>query len=181
MVRKLLEGLYLGAGLLAGCFLVLILLLMLALSLGRPLGINIPSGDDFVAWSMAAMGFLALAHTFRKGEIIRMGLVVEALTGRIRTAFELVALTIGVVTVGYFAYHATIMTYQSWLFKDIAQGVVPVPLWFPQLSFSIGLIVFAIAMLDELVHVLGGGHPNYAKPLPKTAEEVLDRAASGSL
>jgi TRAP-type C4-dicarboxylate transport system permease small subunit len=180
-MRRFLDGLYDAAGALAGVFLVIILLLMMSLSLGRQVGVNVPAGDDLVSWSMAALAFLGLAHTFRKGEIIRMGLVVENLNGQLRTVFETIALVIGTVTVSYFAWHATQMTYHSWKFNDLANGVLPVPLWIPQLSYAFGLIILAIAMVDELVNVLRGGFPRYAKPPPKTAEEVLDRAASGSL
>ena len=41
-----------------------IFVLMMVLSVGRPIGLNIPAGDDFVSWCMAAMAFLGLAHTF---------------------------------------------------------------------------------------------------------------------
>ena len=63
-------------------FLIVIFLLMMALSLGRQVGLNIPSGDDFAAWCMAAMAFLGLAHTFRSGEIIRVGLLLDRFAGR---------------------------------------------------------------------------------------------------
>ncbi|MFM9974500.1 MAG: TRAP transporter small permease, partial [Beijerinckiaceae bacterium] len=82
MLRRLLDALYLGGGILSGLFLIAILLLMMALSLGRPLGINIPSGDDFAAWSMAAMSFLGLAYTFKSGDMIRVGLIVDKFEGR---------------------------------------------------------------------------------------------------
>ena len=57
-MRRFLDGLYLFAGYLAGCFLLVIFLLMMALSAGRELGINVKSGDDIASWCMAAMAFL---------------------------------------------------------------------------------------------------------------------------
>src|SRR5215207_7972644 len=95
VVRSLLAGLYLGAGWLAGLFLIAIFLLMMGLSGGRQFGLNIPSGDDFAAWSMAAMAFLGLAHTFKSGEMIRVGLLIDRLQGRTRWWFEMFSLTIG--------------------------------------------------------------------------------------
>ena len=44
MIRRLLDGLYLAAGYLAGLFLIAIFLLMMALSLGREVAVDIPSG-----------------------------------------------------------------------------------------------------------------------------------------
>ena len=49
MLRRLLDGLYLFAGYAAGGFMVLIFVLMMGLSAGRPIGFNIPAGDDIVA------------------------------------------------------------------------------------------------------------------------------------
>ncbi|MGZ8324855.1 MAG: TRAP transporter small permease subunit, partial [Rhodoplanes sp.] len=75
MIRAALDRLYLFAGYLAGLFMIAIFVLMMILSAGRPLGVNLPAGDDLVSWCMAAMAFLGLAHTFRRGEMIRVGLV----------------------------------------------------------------------------------------------------------
>jgi hypothetical protein len=57
-LRATLDTLYLVAGWLAGAFLVAIFLIMLALSAGRPLGLDVPAGDDFASWCMAACAFL---------------------------------------------------------------------------------------------------------------------------
>ena len=176
MIRIALDRLYLFSGYLAGAFLVVIFLLMMALSAGRPLGVNIPAGDDFVAWCMAATAFLGLAHTFKHGEMIRVGLLIDKLEGRTRHLFEIFSLIVGVGFIGFFAWHASWMTFDSWRFNDMAQGVVPVPLWIPQLGYSGGLVILLIALVDELVHVLRGNVPRYEKPKPKTAEEVVERA-----
>ena len=181
MVRRLLDGLYLASGYLAGFFLIAIFLLMMALSIGRQVGINVQSGDDFTAWSLAAMGFLALAHTFKASELIRMGLVIERLQGRARQVMELIAHSIGTALVGFMAWAAVTMTYDSWLLNDLSSGVISVPLWIPQLGFSVGSTVLLIAFLDELVHVACGGFPRYAKAPPKSKEEIIERAASGNL
>jgi TRAP-type C4-dicarboxylate transport system permease small subunit len=88
-LRRALDALYLGAGWLAGMFLILIFLLMMGLSIGRQIGVNIPAGDEFTAWCMAAMAFLGLAHTFKSGDMIRVSLLTERLTGRIKQTFEI--------------------------------------------------------------------------------------------
>ena len=51
MVRIFLDRLYLFAGYAAGGFLLAIFVLMMLLSAGRPVGLNIPAGDDLVSWS----------------------------------------------------------------------------------------------------------------------------------
>ncbi|HEX2553310.1 MAG TPA: TRAP transporter small permease [Microvirga sp.] len=176
MLRTFLDGLYRFAGYLAGLFLIAIFLLMMGLSLGREVGINIPAGDDFASWCMAAMAFLGLAHTFRSGEMIRVGLLIDRFRGRTRRVFEILSLTLGLAFVGFFAWHAVRLTYDSWRFNDVAQGVLAVPLWIPQLGYSTGLVILFIAFVDEFVHVVRGGDPRYEKPPPASAEEVVERA-----
>ena len=155
---------------------IVIFVLMMILSAGRPLGINVPAGDDLVSWCMAAMAFLGLAHTFRHGEMIRVGLLIDRVTGRPRRVMEITALTIGCGFIGFFAWNAAVMTYDSWRFHDMAQGVLAVPLWIPQLGYSGGLVILFVAFADELIHVVSGGEPRYEKPKPQTAEEVVEQA-----
>jgi TRAP-type C4-dicarboxylate transport system permease small subunit len=176
MLRRMLDGLYLWAGYAAGAFMVAIFVLMMLLSAGRPIGLNIPAGDDFTSWCMAAMAFLGLAHTFRQGEMIRVGLLIDRIEGRARWAIEMACLVIGTGFIGFFAWNAVRLTYDSWRFHDMSQGVIAVPLWLPQLGYSGGLVILLIAFVDEFIHVIRGGEPRYELPKPKTAEEVVERA-----
>ena len=178
-MRRTLDGLYLGAGYLAAAFLVAVFAIMMIMSVGRQFGLNIPAGDDFAAWSMAAMSFLGLAHTFKRGEMIRVGLLLERLKGRYKQAFEILSHSIGFAFVVYFGWAAGRFAYDSWRFSDMAQGTVAVPLWIPQLGFVFGLVLLGVAFLDELIRVLGGRPPSYEKPPPRTTEELLERVTEG--
>jgi TRAP-type C4-dicarboxylate transport system permease small subunit len=174
-----LDRLYLYAGYAAGGFMVLIFLIMMYMSIGRQVGLNLPAGDDFGSWCMAAMSFLGLAHTFRKGEIIRVGLLIEQLTGRPRWMLEILTLGIATAFSLYFTWYAVAMTYDSYRFGDMAQGVLAVPLWIPQLGFSGGLAILSIALVDEMIHVLKGNKPTYEKEPPSSPDEFVERIASG--
>jgi len=181
MIRRLLDGLYLAAGYLAGAFLIAIFVLMMALSIGREIGVNVKSGDDLAAWCMASMAFLGLAHTFKSGEMVRVGLVTERLTGRAKWGAEMLALTMAMVFIGFFAWQAVSMTYTSWLINDTSTGVLVIPLWIPQSGFTAGLVILFIAIVDEFVHVLPGNKPRYAKEPPKTTEEFIERTAASGI
>ena len=181
MLRTFLDRLYLFSGYLAGLFLIAIFVLMMLLSAGRPVGLNVPAGDELVSWCMAATAFLGLAYTFKSGEMIRVGLLIDRLEGRTRHLLEIAALVIGCAFIGFFAWHAAWMTYDSWRFNDMAQGVLAIPLWIPQLGYSGGLVILFVAFVDELVHVLRGFPPRYEKPKPETAEEVVERALQSGI
>jgi len=181
IVRRFLDGLYFFSGVAAGGFLLAIFILMLLLSAGRPLGLNVRSGDEFIGWCMVAVSFLALAHTFRSAEMIRVGLVLERLGEKTRWYFEMFSLVTGSILVGYFAWYCYRMTYFSWLVNEPSQGVIVIPIWIPQSAMAIGLIILFIAFIDELIHVFLGGSPRYEKPKPKTAEEAIEQAIQSAV
>jgi TRAP-type C4-dicarboxylate transport system permease small subunit len=179
MIRRFLDALYLVSGWLAGVSLVAIFVLMMFLSIGREINFNIPSGDDFAAWALVAMAFFGLAHTFKRGEMIRVGLLIERLPGRLRQAAELVTLTVASGFIGYFTWQAGRLAHDSWRFNDMSTGVVSVPLWIPQLAMVIGLGILLIALVDEWIIVARGGKPTYQPEPPKSVEELIDRVAQG--
>ena len=178
-MRVGLDRLYLWSGYAAGFFLVVTLALMMVLAIGRSFAFNIPDGTDFASWSMAAMSFLGMAHTFKRGEMIRVGLLLEKLKGTPKHVAELFALSVALAFMLYFTYHAYEFVRVSRMTNEMSNGVIAVPVWLPQLSFLIGAVILTIAVIDELVHVARGNPPSFEKPPPKTTEELLERVAEG--
>jgi len=134
---------------------------MLAQVASREAGVLLRGADDITAWLCAASAFLALAHTFRRGELVRMMLVADRLPPRMRDRLELCALSIAVLFSGFMLWSVTRFVYESWQFKEVAQGLLRIPIWIPQLAFVIGVWIFFIAVLDELLAALRGRPPAY--------------------
>jgi TRAP-type C4-dicarboxylate transport system permease small subunit len=178
-MRAALDRLYLWSGYLAAVNLVITFAIMMFMSVGRGFGINIPDGTYFASWSMAAMTFLGLAHTFKRGEMIRVGLLLEKLKGTPKHIAEMLALSVSLAFLVFFTWHAWSYMRTSLVLHDMSDGVLPIPLWIPQLSFFIGSLILTIAVLDEWVHVARGNPPTFEKPPPKTTEELLARVAEG--
>jgi TRAP-type C4-dicarboxylate transport system permease small subunit len=160
-LRRFLDRLYAASGALAAVCLALIAVVMLLQAGMRELGWLLRGADDIVAWLCAGSAFLALGHTFRRGELVRVGLVVERLPPRLRRAAALAALGLTVLFVGYMVYAVLRFVYESWRFEEVAQGLIAIPIWIPQLSFALGAVVLFIAVLDELVVLAQGGKPAY--------------------
>jgi TRAP-type C4-dicarboxylate transport system permease small subunit len=171
-VRRFLDRLYLGAGVLAAASLAGICALMLAQAIGREFGILISGADDIVAWLTAACAFLALGHTFRHGELVRVGLWLDKLEERGRRIAELAALGITALFGAYMLWAVSRFVYDSWQFKEVAQGQIVIPIWIPQMSLVLGAAIFLVAVLDELFVVLKRQKPAY-----QLAEEA--RRAAG--
>src|SRR5258706_14321290 len=145
---------------------------MLLQAVARELGVLIRGADDITSWLCAASAFLALGHTFRHGELVRVGILIDHLSPGPRRIAEIAALSITGLFVGYMAWAVTKFVYESWKFKEVAQGLIKIPIWIPQMCFVLGILIFFVAVLDELILVLRNRKPTY-----QLAEE--DRRARG--
>jgi len=150
-VRRALDTLYDGAAWLAALFMVALLVMVLLSIGGRELNFYVKGTDAYAGYCMAAAGFLALAHTLKRGEHIRVTLLLQALSPRARHAFELWALSVASLLSVLVAYYSVRLAWQSRLFNDISTGNDATPLWLPQLGMAVGTTILAIAFLDELV------------------------------
>jgi len=150
-VRVFLDRLYNAAGVLAALFLIGTLAMVLAGIAGRLLNFNVPGTDSYAGYCMAAAGFLALAHTLKRGEHIRVTLILEHLGPKSQRALELWALGVATLLSALFAYYSVRLSWQSWDFHDISTGNDATPLWIPQLTMALGTVVLCIAFVDEFV------------------------------
>lgn len=160
-MRRFLDRLYAASGAFAALCLAAICVLMLAQAAGREFGLLIRGADDMTAWLCAAASFFALGHTFRHGELVRVGLFIDMLGPARRRIAEVAALSTTLVFVGYMEWAAARFVADSWRFHELAQGLIQIPIWIPQLSFVAGVLIFLVAILDELVVVLAGRKPAY--------------------
>lgn len=140
-----------------GAVAMVLLLVMVTLSIvSRLAGFNVPGIDAYAGYMMAAAGFLALAHTLKKGEHIRVTLLVSSLRGAARRAIEIWALFAASLLALLSAVYSCKLAWQSHAFNDISTSNDATPLWLPQLSMAVGAVVLAIAFIDELVLEIRG-------------------------
>jgi TRAP-type C4-dicarboxylate transport system permease small subunit len=166
-MRSALDRLYYAAGVLAALFLVGTLTMVIAGIAGRLLDFNVPGTDAYAGYCMAAAGFLALAHTLKRGEHIRVTLILDHLGPGAQRVLELWALGVATFLAALFAYYSVRLSWQSWDFHDISTGNDATPLWIPQLAMALGTTVLCIAFADELVLEWRGAR------LAKMPEEAL--------
>lgn len=155
-MRKLLNGLYEASAWLAGLSMIGILVMVLLTVISRLFGFSAPGTDSYAGYAMAGAGFMALASTLKKGEHIRVTLLLGALKGSALKTLEVIALVIATVLSGFLAFYASRLVWQSWEIDDISVGIDATPLWIPQIFMALGTLVFFIAFCDELVLELMG-------------------------
>lgn len=155
-MRRCLNFLYDSAAALAALCMVALLGSVLLSIASRQLSFMVPGIDAYAGYLMAAAGFLAMAHTLKRGEHIRVTLLLSALRGRWKKGFEIWALALATLLALLYAFYSCKLAWQSHLFNDMSTGSDATPLWLPQLAMAWGTVVLAIAFVDELVLELLG-------------------------
>jgi TRAP-type C4-dicarboxylate transport system permease small subunit len=171
-MRKTLDTLYLAAAWAGALCVLTICGLMIGQALLRLNGTLVRGADDITAWACAGAAFLPLAATFKRGELVRMGIIVDQFGDKYARWIELAALSMCSAIALFMAYWLGFMVYESYIFNERAQGLLPIPIWIPQTPVAVGAAVLAIALIDEWVRVVGGLVPSYV-------QQVRDRHAAG--
>lgn len=153
---KLLDRLAAAAGAAAAVALAGIGVVIVAQIVARLIGRQIPAADDFAAWSMAASAFLALPYAMRHGDHIRVTLLMQRAPAGVARVMELLATAIGFGLAAWAGWYATVFVVDSWQYNEVAQGMLRVPLWIPQLCMPIGLVLLALVLGDRLWRCLRG-------------------------
>jgi TRAP-type C4-dicarboxylate transport system permease small subunit len=165
-MRRILNLLYDGAAWLAALAMIGVLLMVLLSIVSRQVGLHVAGTDAYAGYSMAAAGFLALAHTLKHNEHIRVTLLVSHLKGRAHHRLEMWALSAAVLLAALFAFYSVRLAWQSHVLNDISTGNDATRLWIPQLAMAFGTVVLLIAFIDEwlleLWHRRGAGEPEEA-------------------
>ena len=155
-MRRFLDFLYDAAAWAAALCMIGVLARVLTSILGRQFHFHLPGTDAYAGYSMAAASFLALAHTLKKGEHIRVTLLIGRLSGGTRRVLEMWSLSVAVLLSGLFAFYACRLVWQSHAFNDMSTSNDATPLWIPQLAMAVGTVLLCVALVDEWVLELRG-------------------------
>lgn len=150
-MRRALDALYDAAGYLAAFFLVMTLVWVGVGIAGRFFSFYVRGTDAYAGYAMAACAFLALAHTLKHGEHIRVELVLQKAGPRVQRALQLWSYGVATLLAALFAVFSVRLAWQSYAFDDISTANDATPLWIPQIAMAAGTIVLFVAFVDELV------------------------------
>lgn len=156
-MRSILDPFYTALGVLGALFILATLAVEVVGIAGREFGYSMAGLDSYAGYCLAAGSFLAMAHALRRGDHIRVTLILTRLKGRARYWMEVLCLCIATLLSGYFAYFAARLVWGSYTLNDISQNVDATPLWIPQLSMAIGLFGLAVAFAEQLFVTLRTG------------------------
>ena len=160
-MRRFLDGLYWGSGVVACVFMTGIAVMIVAQIVGRMTGILVPSADDISGYFMGASTFFGLAYALRRGGHIRVELLLQRFGPGLRRVVEVWCLGVAAALSAYASWWCIFLTWESFELGDVSPGVVAIPLWLPQLAMCAGMSLLTVAFIDDLVTVLRRGRASY--------------------
>ncbi|WP_435141679.1 TRAP transporter small permease [Pseudopelagicola sp. nBUS_19] len=127
-IWKLLDRVYRISGVIAACFMVLILLLIIAQMVARWSSMTFPGSTEYAGYAMAATSFFALAFTLTQGGHIRVSILLN-LNQSTKLWLDAAAMLVAAITATYFARYAIKTNIMSQVLNDRTQGQDFVPEW----------------------------------------------------
>lgn len=156
-MRAMLDKLFSFSGYLSGVFMIGTLFAVLASIFGRIIpAFDLPGADAYAGYFTATAAFLALAPTLRRGEHIRVTLIINQLPKAAHRYLDIFCHVVAVALSGALAWFSVRLVMQSREFFDISTGLDATPLWIPQIGMAVGTSLFALAFLMDLVLLLTG-------------------------
>ncbi len=123
----------------------------------RELRWDIAGLDAYAGYAIAAALFLALPGTLQHGDHIRVTLLLDRVSPRVRGVLEWWSLGAGLALAAYVAWYAVRLVWVSYGTHDISPAADASPLWIPQLAMALGCIGFALSFAQALVERWQGG------------------------
>ncbi|WP_039018576.1 TRAP transporter small permease [Halocynthiibacter namhaensis] len=155
-IRKALDSLYLGGGILASLCLIGILVLIVVQMVARWTGEVLLGAPDYAGYCMAGASFFAFAYALNHGSHIRVSLGLSAL-GRFRRKGEIWCFGFAGIFVGYYTYITFKFVYASWRFGFKSDGSDATLIWIPQMVMCLGSTLLFIAFVDNFLSLIFSG------------------------
>lgn len=140
----------------------------------RPYGFLVPSLAELAGYLLATASFLALAGTLKRGAHIRVTVLLGSVSERVRFFFEIWALGAGALFVAYIVVSLGSLAYDSYRFKEISYGLIPMPLAIPQAAMAAGALALLVALIDEFWITWRRGRPSF-----RGGEDIVSGAKEG--
>ena len=170
VIGKLLGLVYGAAGALAALFLVGIGVSIVIQVVCRYSGVTFDA-TELAGFCLAASTFLGLAYTFRAGGHVRITLAIDRFAPGPRRFIEAFCCLVALIGVGFLGWHVLQLTLQSYAYHDVSPGLLAIPFWIPQSGMALGVLLFALALLEEFIRILGGATPRYVEDDPTVHPE----------
>lgn len=148
------DGVAGAGGILAACFLALIVLLILVeIPLRALFHTSTLIADEYSAYFFVGMVMAGLAMSLRDGVHIRVSLALSYLKPGWSRWLDLLAHVLGIALCGFALWHATLMVLAGHHLDMRADSISETPVWIPQAMIPIGLLSLLLSLVAGVIRL----------------------------
>lgn len=109
---------------------------------------------EITEFIMVAIVYLTLAHTQAIRGHIKVDLLLERMSRRMRLLLELITYLFGVVIFALIGWQGVMSAIEAWEFWEVTDGLIPFPTLPAKLTIPIGSFVFCLRFIIDILEAL---------------------------
>lgn len=130
--------------------LAIISIVMMAQIVARTAFSSMAWPEEFARYCYIWTVFISLGYTIRKGNMLRVGIIMDLLPHKLRKSIEIVTNLIMLVLFVILSYHSIIFTNKVRLTGQLSPAM-RIPMWIMYLSTIIGFGLASLRMAQEII------------------------------
>ena len=150
VLRRVLDRLYDAGGVLAALSILGILAAIVAQMGLRLLAVPFDA-TALSGYLLAAATFFGLAQTQRAGANIRVRMLIDRLPQRGRALADRLTRALFLGLALYATWWAADLVRFAWIYNEVSEGLMAIPLWLPKAAMALGLAALSVALADDLI------------------------------
>jgi C4-dicarboxylate transporter DctQ subunit len=144
---------------------------MMAQIIARTFAVSMPWPEEFSRYCYIWTVFLSLGYTIQKGNMLRVGVVMDLLPNRLRKSIEIV---VNIIMLAIFVVLFRYSIIYTGKIKVTGQfsPAMHIPMWIMYMSTIIGFGLAVLRMIQEII----SGFKNFNKEIETTLEATIKEA-----
>lgn len=141
------------AGLVAALCLAGMVLVVVTAIVARPFGHLVPSSDEITTFLMVGMAFFGFVYAYREGAHVRVDTLFRCLPAGAKNVLEILSHGAAATLALTLAIYSGELTRQAYVFNDLSEGLLAIPMWIPMIAMPIGFALFALALAYDAIRI----------------------------
>lgn len=141
------------AGLVAALCLAGMVLVVIAAIVARPFGRLVPSSDEITTFLMVGMAFFGFVYAYREGAHVRVDTLFCFLPAGTKHVLEILSHSAAAALALALTIYSGELTRQAYIFHDLSDGLLAIPMWIPMIAMPIGFALFALALAYDGIRI----------------------------
>jgi TRAP-type C4-dicarboxylate transport system permease small subunit len=108
--------------------------------------------EEYVAYGLGTMIFLALAHAMRSGVLVRVDILLGRLGPTSRRFFEIACCATTLIAMSFVVHYLSVRVGRDFTRGTISMTRAATPMWIPHLIVCTGMVIF---MFQVVVYMIG--------------------------